>query len=117
MKIISLNIWGGHLESALLAFISHYKYVDIFCLQEVYSNANKMITNEERYVCLSIFEKIQAQLPEHTGLFLPIVNEVYGIAMFVKKSVEIIATESLQIYHNPDYTSIGPNHDRYSNHT
>lgn len=33
LKLITLNIWGGHVEKPLLDFINAHQDVDIFCLQ------------------------------------------------------------------------------------
>ena len=38
MKIITLNVWGGHLLDDLLMFFEQHQQIDIFCLQEVYHN-------------------------------------------------------------------------------
>ena len=38
MKLITLNIWGGHVLEPLLNFMVSHHDVDIFCLQEVYQN-------------------------------------------------------------------------------
>ena len=39
MKIISLNIWGGRVHKPLLDFLKNHTEVDVFCLQEVYHEA------------------------------------------------------------------------------
>ena len=39
MKLITLNIWGGHVRNPLMEFVSSHSDIDIFCLQEVYHNA------------------------------------------------------------------------------
>ena len=48
MKLVTLNIWGGHLYEPLLDFFEHNREVDIFCLQEVYCQANKPATTRPR---------------------------------------------------------------------
>ena len=48
MKLITLNIWGGHLREQLLAFIDAYHDIDIFCLQEAYHNAPYKTSTDEQ---------------------------------------------------------------------
>jgi endonuclease/exonuclease/phosphatase family metal-dependent hydrolase len=112
MKLITLNIWGGQLREPLLDFLHRHRDVDIFCLQEVYYNAKKMITEEDRSVSLNIFSQIMQTLPEHQGYFCPAVNGIYGIAKLVHHSVPTHASGELPIYINAEYTGIGPSHNR-----
>ncbi|BCA95609.1 hypothetical protein TUM19329_19700 [Legionella antarctica] len=65
MKLITLNIWGGHLRNPLLKFIHEHRDVDIFCLQEVYYNAHRTIVDKERELSLNIFSDLKKLLPEH----------------------------------------------------
>ena len=112
MKLISLNIWGGHIQEPLLEFIATHRDVDILCFQEVYHDAKERISTEERLYCLTIFSEIQKRLPEHVGLFRPVVNGVYGIAMFVKKSIDILNEGEVIIHDNPPYSGRVPTHSR-----
>jgi endonuclease/exonuclease/phosphatase family metal-dependent hydrolase len=112
MQILSLNIWGGYLQESLVNFFEQYKNVDVFCLQEVYSNATQMITNEDRQVTLTIFEIIQKLLPEHQGYFRPVINMTYGIALFIRKSYIVNRELSQEVYCNPQYTGLGPDHNK-----
>lgn len=116
MQLISLNIWGGHLEEELLQFFVQHQDVEVFCLQEVYSQADKMITKEDRYVCLDILSKIKTVLPEHTCYFSPVVNDVYGLAILVKKHCKVLGFSTAEIYSNPDYPGFGPTHNRILQH-
>lgn len=112
MKLITLNIWGGHVYSPLLDFIRSHQDIDIFCFQEVYHNAPDKISDEDRKVSLTIFAELQQLLPEHQGFFRPVVDDIYGIGMFVKKSLNVLAEGEVNIHENPDYTGIGPAHSR-----
>lgn len=112
MKLITLNIWGGHIETPLLNFIKDYRDVDVFCFQEVYHNAITKISTEDRTVSLSILAKLQEVLPEHRAFFCPVVDGIYGIAMFVKKNVEVVQDGELLIHDNPHYPGRGPTHLR-----
>tara|TARA_R110000868_G_scaffold410505_4_gene698894 strand:- start:143583 stop:144311 length:729 start_codon:yes stop_codon:yes gene_type:complete len=112
MKLITLNIWGGHLFEPLLDFFQRHQDVDVFCLQEVYHDAEKMITDEGREVHLDIFNRIQTVLPNHHGYFQACVDNIYGLAVFMHKRFDVIQSGYVDIYHNNAYTGIGPNHNR-----
>lgn len=112
MKLITLNIWGGHVRDPLHQFISNHQKIDIFCFQEVYHNAKEMITIEDRKVSLNIFSELQTLLPNHIGYFKPVVDGIYGISMFINKQINVLA-EGLSIIHdNPTYSGRGPSHSR-----
>ena len=55
---------------------------------------------------------MQALLPSHQGFFRPVVQGVYGQAMFIKNTVVVHAEDEVSIYHNPRYPGVGPRHDR-----
>ncbi len=112
MKLITLNIWGGHLRNPLLKFIHEHRSVDIFCLQEVYYNAHRTIVDKERELSLNIFSDLQKLLPEHHAIFKPAVENVYGIAMLIKNSIDIIGEGEINIHQKQHYPGIGLNHDR-----
>ncbi len=112
IKLITLNIWGGHVEQPLLHFIKTNNEIDIFCFQEVYHQANEKISTEDRKVHLSIFSELQALLPDHQSFFRPVVNNIYGIGMFVKNTIDVLEEGEIQIYDNPDYSGQGPAHSR-----
>lgn len=112
MKLITLNIWGGHVHGPLLEFIKSHREIDIFCFQEVYHNAPEKISDEDRKVCLNIFSEIQDLLPDHEGLFKPVVNDIYGVGAFVSKKIDILGEGEIQIHENPTYHGIGPTHSR-----
>lgn len=112
MRLITLNIWGGHVNEALLNFIETHSDIDIFCFQEVYHNAEAIISTEDRQHNLNIFSEIQDLLPEHRGFFKPVVKNIYGIGMFVKNTVDILGEGDVTIFDNPNYPGIGPTHSR-----
>jgi endonuclease/exonuclease/phosphatase family metal-dependent hydrolase len=112
MKLITLNIWGGHVRDPLLKFINTHQHVDIFCFQEVYHNAPDKISDEDRPVSLNIFSELEALLPEHTGFFKPVVKNIYGISVFIKNHIEVIREGELVIHDNPHYKGSGPTHSR-----
>jgi endonuclease/exonuclease/phosphatase family metal-dependent hydrolase len=109
---MTLNIWGGHVRGPLLEFIHSNRKVDILCLQEVYDNAQKKISTEDRAVSLSIFSEMAILLPEHRSFFRPVVNNVYGIAIFVRKEIEVLGEGAIRIHENLAYPGRGPTHSR-----
>ena len=111
-KLITLNIWGGHVRGPLLAFIETHRETDIFCFQEVYHNAPAKISDEERFLSLNIFSELQALLPQHKPFFRPVVNNVYGIGMFVKDTIHVLEEGEIAIHDDPAYTGVGPAHPR-----
>lgn len=112
MKLLTLNIWGGHVHDPLLAFIRARQDTDIICLQEVYRNAPYKISTDDQPVYLHIFEEIQALLPNHQGFFRPVVDNIYGIAAFVKNTIDVIAEGEVCIHENSNYVGKGPTHSR-----
>jgi endonuclease/exonuclease/phosphatase family metal-dependent hydrolase len=112
MKLVTLNIWGGHVRDPLLAFARAHQEIDIFCLQEVYYKAPDKLSTDERFVSLDIFSELLALLPDHYGYFRPTVKNVYGIAMLVRKSINVISEGEMIIHDNPDYPGFGPEHPR-----
>ena len=85
MQLISLNIWGGHVREPLARFIKTYQDVDVFCLQEVYREADHKIALDDRVVNLHVYEEIEKLLPNHQGFFRPVVDGIFGQAIFIKK--------------------------------
>lgn len=112
MKLITLNIWGGHVRAPLLEFIGAQREVDIFCFQEVYHQAVAKVSSEDRTVSLNIFSELQTLLPNHRSFFRPVVKNIYGIGMFVKKEIDVLEEGEVIIHDNPNYSGIGPTHSR-----
>lgn len=92
MKIISLNTWSGVVWDPLQAFFSTYKDVDVFCLQEIYHNAEDK--EEEKHpsldMKLDIYERITEILKDtHEGYFRAAHSDYYGNAIFLRKGIEV----------------------------
>ena len=69
MKLITLNIWGGHIREPLLEFIANCQDIDIFCLQEVYNQARATISTDDRQVSLNILSELAWVIAESQPLF------------------------------------------------
>lgn len=69
MKLISLNIWGGKVFQPLINYVKKAaETTDIFCFQEVFSEANKSVYEGAR---LNIFSDIASTTPDFKGYFSP----------------------------------------------
>ncbi|NCX93685.1 MAG: endonuclease/exonuclease/phosphatase family protein, partial [Gammaproteobacteria bacterium] len=112
MKIMTLNIWGGHVREPLLDFFKTHKDVDCFCLQEVYHEASHKVSTDDRWVDLNILSAIQNCLPNHHAYFRPVVHGFYGIALLMKKDLAVIEEGDFLIYENQAYEGMGPHHSR-----
>lgn len=112
MQLITLNIWGGQIKDKLLNFIEQHQLVDFICLQEVYHRAPHKTSTNDLPVYLDICDQIAEKLPNHDFFFRPVVQNVYGIATFVKKNIEILNEGEVIIHENPDYPGAGPRHQR-----
>ena len=63
LKIMSLNIWGGHVYEKLLDFIQTHQDVDVFCFQEVYHNAKtKMASEGKSFYNVSSTNMVEAEI-------------------------------------------------------
>ena len=112
MKLITLNIWGGHVHAPLVDFFRTHQDIDIFCLQEVYHDAPHQISTEERKVQLNIFSELTALLPEHRAFFRPTVQNIYGIGILIKNHIDVLSEGEIMIHENVAYTGQGPEHSR-----
>jgi len=113
MKLITLNIWGGRLADTLPRFFEKYADTDVFCFQEVYFDADRKVKDNEyrEKSSLNLFEDLTKFLPQHTGYFRPAVKDHYGLAIFVKKSLEVQEEDDIFVHNPKDYVS-GGNHPR-----
>ena len=111
MKLITLNIWGGYLHDDLLLFMAEYHDIDIFCFQEVYHDADEKISTCDMPLSLRLFNDIAACLPHHAAYFCPVVAS-YGLAIFVKKSIQVVDSGEHMIHSNDAYIGKGPTHQR-----
>ena len=112
MRLISLNIWGGHIRAPLLEFIKSHRETDIFCLQEVYKKAPYKFSTDDKEASLDIFSDIQKLLPEHNGFFRPVIQDWYGIGLFITKEINVITEGYITIHENLSYPGRGPTHSR-----
>lgn len=111
MKLITLNTWGGHVHKELLEFFKENQDTDIFCLQEIYKGAKtEKMDPEFMQDALDLYSDIEKTLLNHKGYFRPHIEDWYGLAIFVKKEIEIKREGDIFIY-DTEYNGAG-NHSR-----
>ncbi len=106
MKLITLNTWAGREKEALNAFLKdHMADTDIFCFQEIFNNydgaTGDYINHDQGNG--NILQEITDILTDFDQYFCPIAENVYGIAIFLKKGINLIASGEVMLYENPDY--------------
>lgn len=116
MKVITLNTWGGRAgKEVLLDFFERYSDVDIFCLQEVWSasydnydgisaggrkiDQNKVLTHG--------VQEISKVLSNHQVFFRPHFLENYGLAIFVKKDISVLAEGEMFVHKHEGFVPDG----------
>ncbi len=105
MKLISLNIWEGELYQPLVDFLNKYSSnTDIFCFQEVYKNEEGVrILNSEKIVTFDLLKEV---FKNHNGYFEDYVApgdyNKQGLAVFLKKDIEVKNHGELFVYNPPD---------------
>jgi len=104
MKIISLNTWMGIVAEQLMPFLAAHQDTDIFCLQEVFKDAEgKGKSHPEYDVDFNLFGHICELFKDsHVGYFEPTIGDYYGIAVFVKKDIKVFEHGGAYIYENPN---------------
>lgn len=110
MKLISLNTWGGRVGQPFLDFIRQHSDVDIFCLQEVWNGGHHMMNKSAAGVTMSnvipeLYSEVGAILSDHVGFFSSMLYDFYGLALFVKKTVPVVASGELFVYKEKGYIS------------
>lgn len=98
MKIISLNTWAGRVNGLLMEFFRQNSDVDIFCLQEVYHEAEGKEPDARPEENHNLFADIQGILSDHVGYFRPAFDDFYGQALFVRKGIPLDEEGDIFIY-------------------
>ncbi len=120
LKIISLNTWGGQVDG-ILKFFENNKDIDIFCLQEIievkdedledndFARENK---EERKNQDLKFFSNLKSVLLDHNSFFRPHYKDHFGLAIFVKKDLEILEEGEVFAYGGGDSINHEHNHPR-----
>lgn len=113
MKLISLNLWGGRVYEPLEIFLKeHSKEIDVFCFQEIYNNAKVGMSDEPRKHRPNLLTDIQRLLPNHRVYFHPVIENFFGIGIFVKNGISVLEEGAIDIFKNPSYSGHGGSHSR-----
>jgi endonuclease/exonuclease/phosphatase family metal-dependent hydrolase len=128
MKIVTLNTWGGRAgKDLLLSFFEEHKNdIDVFCLQEIWSaphthldghDAGGVPIDHKNIMTHGMQDKSET-LSEHVGYFRPHFGDNYGLMMFVRKGLEVIAEGEIFVYKEKGYVPDGDlgNHARNIQH-
>lgn len=107
MHCMTLNTWGGRAgKEGLLSFLRAHKETDIFCLQEVWSDAYEHLEGvpaggvviDHRTVMTNGVADISSALPDHEPFFHPHHGDNYGLMMLVKKSLPVLEVGDVFVY-------------------
>lgn len=89
MKIVSLNVWGGRIHEPLMEFIEDNQDMDVFCLQEVYHDAHSKDDIWLDGTNFNTLSDLKKRLPNHICFYHPHLDDWWGLAMFIKKDIEV----------------------------
>lgn len=108
MRLITLNTWGGKLSQELIGFINqHRDTVDIFCFQEVFNGEAakdaEYLTNIVTSVDYHLLEHLSQALFEFNKSFCPVYRHIYGLAIFTKKNLEVVAEGEVTLFENNNF--------------
>lgn len=107
MKIISLNTWGGMAGAQkLMEFFAKHQEVDVFCLQEMFNGGEDdpaEMAEESEGKVYNLLSSIEKVLPEHQAYFRPSLKDYYGLAMFVRKNLQVSAEGDYFVHKDKGY--------------
>jgi endonuclease/exonuclease/phosphatase family metal-dependent hydrolase len=108
MKLITLNTWAGRLKEPFETFLkSKAGETDIFCFQEMLNDLDEEVPTSD-YINHDegnrhILKEVNELLTDFDMYFCPVVENVYGIAIFLKKGFEVVASGEVMLYENPSF--------------
>lgn len=111
MQLISLNTWGARAGlKNLLAFFEQHKDVDIFCLQEIWNGGEHMAEEfaagrSMEGVEPQLLAKLNTALSNHVSYFRPSFFDFWGLTIFVKKDISVLAEGEHFIYRERGWIS------------
>ncbi len=114
MKLITLNTWAGRVKEPFEAFLKeHMGETDIFCFQEMFNNydGNTGDYIKEEDGNRNILQEVTDILTDFDQYFCPIAENVFGIAIFLKKGINLVASGEVILYENPNYDPADPTND------
>jgi len=124
MKVITLNTWGGRAGKELLLsfFEKHKNEIDVSCLQEIWSAPHTHLDGHDaggvpidhNNIMTHGMQDISRTRSGHIGYFRPHFGDNYGLMMFVRKGLEVVAEGEIFVYKEKGYVPNGDlgNHAR-----
>lgn len=114
MKLITLNTWGARVKKPFEEFIKNNQETDIFCFQEIYEKSEEKLSARYPEANHNLFTELKELLSEHNAFFRPAFVDVYGVAIFVKKSISVLEEGDIVIHESdsPFVEAIEGNHPR-----
>jgi len=118
MKLITLNTWAGRVKEPLEQFLRvHTEETDIFCFQEIFNKYEEGTSAD--YINIgdantNILHEIKEILVDFDAHFCPVADNVYGIAIFLRKGIEVVNSGEVLLYRNPNFDTSDDtsDHDR-----
>ncbi len=91
MKLISLNTWGGRAGNKILLdfFRKHNEDIDIFCLQEMWEGGHEHAPKWGENIDTNLITNVNNILKNYSVFFRPHYHDFYGLAIYIKKSINI----------------------------
>lgn len=115
MKLITLNTWAGRVKEPFENFLkAKMSDTDIFCFQEMFNDLNEeLVTNiDDKGRNRHILKEVDEILINFDMYFCPVIENVYGIAIFLKKGFEVVSSGEVVLYENPNSISDEDDHTR-----
>ncbi len=109
MKIVFLNTWGGRVTDPLIQFFKDNQDVDVFCLQEVHTSINNNSSDQAQWTdqCYDSLEKIREILIDYRVFMRPYLSDYFGLAIFIKKNINIMKEGELFVHKHAGYVPVG----------
>ena len=95
-----------------IEFIKKNQDIDIFCFQEVYEGAKNKLDSHYPNVHFDIFSELKELLPNHQAFFRPVINGIYGIALFIKQDIDVLGEGEIIIHSNTTSDGTDGHHSR-----
>lgn len=112
MKLVSINAHGGKLTDVFVEFLKRHRDVDVFCLQEVYHDAqNKDMIWGTLGSNLNFLGDIKKNCSNYDSYYRPHLEDWWGLAMLVKKGLPVFEEGETFVHkfkgHDPEKEPLG----------
>ena len=117
MKIVTLNTWGGRAgKENLLGFFARFKdEVDVFCLQEMWSDSYKHLGTykaggvemQDTLIMEHGVQEVSSLLCDHQAFFHPHHLDNYGLLMLVRNTLNARRSGEVYVHKEKGYVPQG----------